>query len=222
MKRSKKLIILDLDGTLVDSLPDITSSLNHTAEKLGFKTFSPDTVRGFVGDGVRVLIERAFPVTEAIRSEALGLFLTEYKAHLVDRTRPFPGIEPLLSGLKKDGYPAGVLSNKLENLSRTVVRHFPFLWEALSFVYGGDSFREKKPSPLPVLEILKKWGRAGEDAVIIGDSPNDIRCGKAAGINTIGVTYGFMPHEILRVESPDVLVGTPGEIREAIDSLIKR
>ena len=219
MSELKKLIIFDLDGTLVDSLPDIAASLNHAAALLGFPVFSQDMVRSFVGDGVRMLIQRAFPAQQNVQEEALPLFLSHYRAHLVDKTRPFPGIGELLAGLKEAGICVGVLSNKLESLSRKVVRHFPVLQNSLSFVYGGDSFPEKKPSPLPVKEIMNKWGKAGQDAVIIGDSPNDIRSGKAAGIQTIAVTYGFMGSAVLEAEKPDLMVSSPGEIREAIDRL---
>lgn len=222
MNELKKLIILDLDGTLVDSMPDIAASLNYTAEKLGFPSFSNEKVCTFVGDGVRTLIERAFPVAEPVRKEALIIFLAHYKAHLVDKTRPFPGIEPLLAELKEDGFRMGVLSNKLEKLSQTVVQNFPVLRDAFSFVYGGDSFREKKPSPLPVRESLKKWDREGRGAVIVGDSPNDIRSGKGAGIQTIAVTYGFTLTQVLKAENPDMLVNTPKELRDAIACLMKK
>jgi len=222
LKRSKGLIILDLDGTLVDSLADIAASLNHTAGELGFLSFSLGNVRSFVGDGVQVLIERAFPVKETVRKEALALFLVYYKAHLVDRTRLFPGMAPLLAVLKEEGFRMGVLSNKREKLSRTVVQSFPALRDVLSFVYGGDSFHEKKPSPLPVREIVKKWGREAEDVVIIGDSPNDIRAGKAAGIHTIGVTYGFVDAELMRAENPDAVADNSGEIQDAIYGLMQK
>jgi len=222
LNESKNLIIFDLDGTLVDSLPDIVAALNHTAERLDFKSFLPEKVRTFVGDGVSILIDRAFPVTQSVRKEALDLFLTYYRAHLVDRTRPFPGIESLLAELKEDGFRMGVVANKLEKLSRTVVENFPVMRDALSFVYGGDSFQEKKPSPLPVREILKKWDGVGGNAVIVGDSHNDIRSGKSAGIQTIAVTYGFMSARELKSENPDILVNTPGELREAIACLMKR
>jgi phosphoglycolate phosphatase len=222
LKRSKRLIILDLDGTLVDSLTDIAASVNHTAEKLGFPTFLPDTVRSFVGDGVQVLIERAFPMDESVQKEALPLFLSHYKTHLVDGTRLFPGIEPLLLSLKQAGCRMGILSNKLENLSRKVVASFTGLADSISFIYGGDSFKEKKPSPVPILEIMKRWGGDEENTVMIGDSPNDIRAGKAAGIHTIGVTYGFVDGQVLRKENPDLIVDSPAELQHAIECLIRR
>ena len=222
MKRSKRLIILDLDGTLVDSLTDIAASLNYTAEELGFPTFLPDTVRSFVGDGVQVLIERAFPMDESVQKEALPLFLNHYKTHLLDGTRLFPGIEPLLLSLKQGGFRMGVLSNKLEELSRKVVASFTGLAGSISFVYGGDSFKEKKPSPVPILEVMKRWGGDEENTVMIGDSPNDIFAGKAAGIHTIGVTYGFTDAEPMRAEGPDMLAANPAGIRHAIDCLIGR
>jgi len=216
----KKQIILDLDGTLVDSLPDIAASLNYTTKELGFSEFSMEEVRGFVGDGVRALIQRAFPGDESIQKTSLGLFLKRYRAHLVDKTRPFPGVVKQLNALKEAGFQMGVLSNKLQELSRRVVESFNGLREPLSYVYGGDSFREKKPSPLPVREILKKWG--GDFAVIVGDSPNDIRSGKGAGIRTIAVSYGFMPVKVLEDENPDVLVDDPGQLSDAIFSLMKK
>jgi len=181
-----------------------------------------DIVRSFVGDGVQVLIQRAFPMDKSVQRKALPLFLNHYKTHLVDGTRLFPGIEPLLLSLKQEGFPMGVLSNKLEELSRKVVANFTGLMNAVSFVYGGDSFAEKKPSPLPVREIMKQWGGEGQYTVIIGDSSNDIRAGKAAGIHTIGVTYGFTDAESMGVEGPDMLAANPAGIRYAIDCLIGR
>ncbi len=216
----KKLIIFDLDGTLVDSLPDIAASLNDTALKLGLDPFSADDVRMFVGDGVRVLIERAFPPESEVREKALELFLNRYRAHLVDITCPFPGISEVLVSLKEAGFQMGVLSNKLEKLSRRVVESFQELREPLSFVYGGDSFREKKPSSVPVREILRRWN--ADSAIIVGDSHNDIRAGKGAGIRTIAVSYGFMPVPVLERENPDIMVNEPGQLFDAINALMKK
>ncbi|GFO61667.1 haloacid dehalogenase [Geomonas silvestris] len=186
-----KLIIFDLDGTLIHSLPDIADAVNHVRRDFGKGALDLDEVRLLVGKGARSLIERALPDAGSREiDEALERYLGYNLAHIVDKTRPYPGVAETLEELSRRGFPLVVLSNKNVALCREVLSELG-LAGLLPAVYGADSFPFRKPSPEPVLALLKEYRVAAGEAVLVGDSINDMAAGQGAGVYTVGCSYGY-------------------------------
>jgi phosphoglycolate phosphatase len=186
-----KLLIFDLDGTLIDSLPDLTDATNQMRGSFAMAPLSPEEVRRLVGQGARSLVERALRgATPEQIEEGLALFLGYNLAHIADKTRLYPGVVETLQALEEMGYAQCVLSNKNVALCREVLsllgiaRFFPT-------VFGADSLPFKKPSPEPVLALLKHFGVTAGECVLVGDSINDIAAGRGAGVVTVGCSYGY-------------------------------
>lgn len=216
-----KLIILDLDGTLVDSLADIHAAANHMLTFFGIAEATKETVRGFVGDGTRVFVERLLAGNDQRDTDrALRVFHDYYRAHSLDQTHPYPGMDRVLDELEATGWTVGVLSNKDTHLCKAVISQLPELTGRFSFVFGGDSFDRRKPSPEPVERILKMTGINRERAVMVGDSSNDVGAGQNAGIHTIAVSYGFTDREELMALAPDRIVDVPVDLPAVAESLI--
>jgi phosphoglycolate phosphatase len=200
-----KLVIFDLDGTLIDSLPDIAASVNHVRNLYGLEPLNLDEMRQLVGKGARSLIERALPqAPEELVDEALDLYLSHNLEHIVDRTHPYPGVAETLAELADRGFDLCVLSNKNVALCREVLAHLG-LARYLPAVYGADSFPFKKPSPEPVLALLREYRVGAGECVLVGDSINDMAAGQGAGILTVGCTYGY--GAITELEGADYQVG---------------
>jgi phosphoglycolate phosphatase len=201
-----KLIIFDLDGTLIDSLDDLADATNHMLASLGRKPATLEQVRGYVGQGARRLVERAMPNAAAEEIEiGISVFLAYNEEHIVDKTRLYPGVAETLSALRRAGKMLAVVSNKNVSLCTKVLTTL----EADGFfecVVGADSLRARKPSPEPLLKVLRDLGVSTERAVIVGDSINDIAAGKGAGIITVGCTYGY--GDRAEIADADYLVDT--------------
>ena len=204
-------LLFDLDGTLVDSVVDLTCALNLLGKELGRSPLSTERVRTIVGDGATKLIKRAFG-EENFQYEQLQRFLAIYREHLIDTTRCYPGIEMLL-----DRHPAeklAVITNKPHSLSVALLEGLGLAGH-FKVVIGGDSYPQKKPDPLPVLKALELLGAPVDRAVMIGDHHTDLHAGKGAGIATcfcaygLGVTGGLVPDYQAR-HSTDLLKLFPG------------
>jgi phosphoglycolate phosphatase len=215
---SIKLVIFDLDGTLIDSRLDLIHTVNAMLRHLGRPQLPGDVIATYVGDGAPMLVRRALgdPEDEGLVREALNFFLTYYREHKLDHTHVYPGIPQALATIRQsnNGQPRAmaVLSNKPVNPSRAIVEALQ-LAEFFSQVYGGNSFTTKKPDPLGAKTLLTENQCRPRSAVIVGDSSNDVLTGRNAGLWTVGVTYGFAP-QTLELTPPDVLVDTPQELAE--------
>jgi phosphoglycolate phosphatase len=230
-----KLLIFDLDGTLIDSRLDLIHSVNAALRHIGREKLDGDVIASYVGDGAPALMRRAVGEAEdenALR-RALEYFLGYYRLHKLDHTTVYEGIPEMLAtladpetspragisstigGRKKVQRQMAVLSNKPVNPSRDIVRAFG-LNDFFVRIYGGNSFETKKPHPLGVRTILEETGVAPEQALMIGDSSVDVLTGRNAGMWTCGVTYGFAPHTLVEVP-PDVLLDSPHELRDLLD-----
>jgi phosphoglycolate phosphatase len=186
-----KLLIFDLDGTLIDSLPDLVEATNHMRESFGLSRFNPEEVRRLVGQGARSLVERALPGLAPEEVEkGLERFLAYNLAHIADKTRLYPGVVETLQALEGAGYELCVLSNKNVALCREVLSRFG-IERYFPTVFGADSLPFRKPSPEPVLALLRQYGIAAGECVLIGDSINDVAAGQGAGVVTVGCRYGY-------------------------------
>ncbi len=212
-----KLVIFDLDGTLIDSRLDLVHSVNAALRHIGRPELPDDVIASYVGDGAPILIQRALggdTVEEAIVRQGLQFFLSYYREHKLDHTTVYPGVKEALTGVQRssNGNPRAmaVLSNKPVVPSRAIVEALglgPFFKQ----IYGGNSFATKKPDPEGARKLLEENGVRPEEVVIVGDSHVDVETGVNAGLWTIGVSYGFAPHT-LEEQPPDVLVDAPHEL----------
>lgn len=191
-----KLVIFDLDGTLVNSITDITNSLNYATEPYGLPPKTSEEVSALVGEGITKVIERVLGDERLqYRDDVVKRFLEFYSEHIVDNTFPYPGVRETLERL--NGLKKAVISNKREALSVKVLEALDLI-RFFDLVIGSDSTTEKKPSPVPVLHVISTMGLTQEDSIMVGDSDLDIAAGKNAGIKTVGVTYGYRKREFLK------------------------
>jgi len=213
--RTIKLLIFDLDGTLIDSRLDLVHSVNAMLRHCKRPELPEELIASYVGDGAPMLVRRALgdPGNEAVVKEALEYFLGYYRIHKLDFTHLYPGIQGMLESARNSNGRSrkmAVLSNKPVVPSRAIVEALG-LAEFFVHVYGGNSFPTKKPDPHGVRTILQDTRTRSEHALMIGDSSIDVITGRNAGLWTCGVTYGFAPHTLGDAQ-PDVVVDTPGEI----------
>ena len=220
-----RLLVFDLDGTLIDSRLDLIHSVNAMLQHIGRPALDGHVIASYVGDGAPALVRRAIGDAndEAPFRAAMEYFLGYYRIHKLDHTTVYAGMAETLAGLadpsrgnpsKGVGRQMAVLSNKPVNPSRDIVQALG-LGEFFVRIYGGNSFLTKKPDPLGVQTILHETGVAADEALIIGDSSIDVLTGRNAGMWTCGVTYGFAPHSLEEVP-PDVLIETPRELGELL------
>jgi phosphoglycolate phosphatase len=200
-----KLIIFDLDGTLVDSSIDISNAINYAIEPYGVKPITIQETISLVGEGITRLMEKIVERSKKTedRSQTKEIdkdilverFLEHYSIHLIDNTTVYPNVKETLEQL--NGYKKAVISNKREVLSVRILDNLGLL-KYFDLVVGSDTTSERKPSPIPIFHVLSRLNIKPEETVIVGDSNFDIEAGRAAGIKTIAVTYGYRPVELLK------------------------
>lgn len=192
---SIKLVIFDLDGTLVNSIKDITNAINYAIKPIGIHPKTVEEVGALVGEGITRVIESILGDNGlSYRDEAVARFLEFYSEHIADYTMEYPGVRETLKDLNE--YKKAVISNKREGLSVKVLEKLGLI-KHFEMVLGSDSTGEKKPSPVPVNHVLSTLGIKPQEAVMVGDSNLDIEAGKGAGVTTIGVTYGYRERSYL-------------------------
>jgi phosphoglycolate phosphatase len=219
-----RLLVFDLDGTLIDSRLDLIHSVNATLRHFGRPELEGDIIASYVGDGAPALVSRALgeDAAESLHREALQYFLGYYRVHKLDHTTVYEGIPETLASLAKANSAKSnglqrlmaVLSNKPVNPSRDIVQSLG-LSDFFVRIYGGNSFATKKPDPLGVQTLLRETGVPADEVLMIGDSSVDVLTGRNAGLWTCGVSYGFAPHTLAEVP-PDVLIDSPRELAELL------
>lgn len=189
------VLLCDLDGTLVDSAPDLASALSDLLAEAGRRRVGEDEVKTMVGDGVAVLVERGFAATGGVPAAdelaaRIARYVAIYETRLTERTRPFPGAVEALQALRAAGWHLAVCTNKPEHATREIVSALG-LAALFDAVAGGDTFPVKKPDPGHILRLLEAMGAAPAQAVMLGDSRNDVMAARAAGLPVIAVAHGY-------------------------------
>lgn len=212
----QKAVLFDLDGTLLNTLGDLTAAVNHGLTAHGFPTHTEAEVRTYVGDGVKKLIARACPptATDADREAVQAAYLSYYAAHNTDRTVPYDGVMQLLVALKEKGYRLAVVSNKHEAGVQDLCRRF--FGDYLSLAVGGNGERPLKPAPDGLQYALSQLEVAPEGAWYVGDSAGDVLAAHAAGARSIAVCWGFQDRDRLVAQNPTALVETPDQVLKTV------
>ncbi|RMH05082.1 MAG: HAD family hydrolase, partial [Aquificota bacterium] len=192
-----KALLFDLDGTIVDSYKDIGLHLNRTLELFGLEPVELEKVKSMIGGGAKELLKRFF--SDGLLEEAIKVFREFYMQKPVIHTKPYGGVKELLDYAKGKGFVLAVVSNKMEELSVKILKELG-IYDYFSLVVGGDTYPEKKPSPLPVIETLRKLKVEPKEALMVGDTSADIRAGRLAGTLTGLALWGYVR---LEEEKPD-------------------
>lgn len=208
--------IFDLDGTLLDSLHDIGAAMNHALAAHGLPVHPLADYRRFVGEGVRVLVSRAVPAgREDLHEPVMASYKAHYSEHLLDHTRPFPGMPGLLARLAGEGVKLAVLSNKSDAATKRLVAA---LLPDVRFgaVYGERAGVPRKPDPTSALGVAAELGVGPADCAFIGDTAVDMNTARAAGMYGVGVTWGFRDVEELQGNGARVLARSADELLQAL------
>jgi len=201
--RPVRLLIFDLDGTLVNTLEDITASVNFTLSRLGRPLLPMDTVRQYVGDGITTLLTRSLGNRVELLDDAVGIYTAHHSRNLIVRSRLYPGVRGTLEHFR--GIPLAVISNKADDLVKPLLDRLGIAGYFRE-VLGAEAGLPLKPAPDAVLRVVSDLGAPKDRTVIIGDGATDILAGKAAGVITCAVTYGFRSGDALRAAGPDLVI----------------
>ena len=218
MTSKYKLIVFDLDGTLINSVADLASATNYALAYYGLPQHPVDSYRYFVGNGVNILFLRALPEskrTEEWVSKMREIMLPYYAEHCIDLTKPYPKIIDLLQEIELCGIKMAVASNKYQAATTPMVKHF-FPTTPFVATLGQREGVPTKPDPTIVEDILKIACVDKSKVLYVGDTAVDMQTGRNSGLTTVGVTWGFRPRAELESEAPDFIVDTVDELRQII------
>lgn len=216
---ARRCLLIDLDGTLVDSLADIAASVDHVRALNELPPLGTEGVRPLIGDGVRLLLSRSLAAADVHpNGEALERALAAYDAHhqtqCTANTAPYPGVAEQLARYREEGRQLAVVTNKPLHFAERILEHLG-LASYFDTVLGGSCAAARKPDPAPLRLALDRLGAQPRDATMIGDGLPDLRSGRAAGTGVVAVTYGFTPAERLLAEEPDLIWSTFGSPEDA-------
>jgi phosphoglycolate phosphatase len=220
---SSRIVIFDLDGTLVDTAPDLINALNFVLDREGLPPVPLHSARNMIGAGSRKLIERGLELegrsaTPADVDRLTADFIEHYAAHIADESRPFPGLESALDDLATRGYRFAVCTNKLEWLSKLLLDRLG-LASRFSAICGADTFGVSKPDPAILRQTIARAGGQLSAAIMVGDAGPDIGVARRAGIPVIGVEFGYTEVPIADLK-PDRVIAHMGELPATVESLI--
>lgn len=213
---SEKTVLFDLDGTLLNTLRDLTASTNAAMEKMGFATHTLDDVRRFVGNGIGLLIARSIPggKENPKYEETLQVFREHYGAHCLDTTQPYPGVMEMLHQLQANGVKMGILSNKADFAVKSLCQRF--FGPLVPVAVGERPGVRRKPAPDAVLACMEELKSDAAHTVYVGDSDVDIETARNAGLRCLSCTWGFRDRAFLLEHGATTLVDTPKALLEEI------
>jgi phosphoglycolate phosphatase len=216
------MILIDVDGTLVDSVPDLAFCVDAMMERLGRPPHGDAVVRDWVGNGVERLVRRALigqldgEPDEADFERALPIFLELYRENTSGRSFLYPGIREGLDYLQGAGYPLGCVTNKVAQFTEPLLRDLG-VRDYFDIVVSGDTLPRKKPDPLPLLHAAEHFGVSPRDALMVGDSVSDVKAARAAGFGIICVSYGYNHGVDIRTAEPDAVIDSLIEIKGLLE-----
>jgi phosphoglycolate phosphatase len=221
---SPRIVAFDLDGTLVDTAPDLINALNFVLHREGLPPIPLAAARNMIGAGARKLIERGLEVEgRAVSVEELDRltrdFIDYYAEHIADESRPFEGLDAALDDLESRGYRFAVCTNKLEWLSKLLLDRLD-MSRRFAAICGADTFGVSKPDPAILHQTIARAGGQSSTSIMVGDSGTDIGAARRAGIPVIGVSFGYTDTPIAELK-PDRLIDHMKELPEAVESLVK-
>ena len=211
-----RLVIFDLDGTLLNTIGDLAAAGNHTLVEMGFPQHEEDKYRHFVGNGIPKLIERMLPAghDKATEERAFAMFNEYYSQHKCDHIKPYPGMPEMIREIKSHGVICGANSNKADEFTKELIRLN--YGDEITEVIGYGAGFQPKPDPGAALEIIRRTGVKPEEALYVGDSDVDIMTGHNAGIAVCGALWGFRGYEELAAKKPTFFAHNAGELRDII------
>ncbi|MGA7981192.1 MAG: phosphoglycolate phosphatase [Chromatiaceae bacterium] len=221
MKRPQ-MILVDLDGTLIDSVPDLAFCVDAMMERLGRPSHGEAAVRNWVGNGVERLVRRALigrldgePADDDYE-RAYPIFIDLYRENTSQRSVLYPGVREGLDYLTAEGYPLGCVTNKAAQFTEPLLANLG-IRDAFRIVISGDSLPRKKPDPMPLLHAAKHFGVSPADSLMVGDSVSDVKAARAAGFGIVCMTYGYNHGRDIREAEPDAVIDSLAEIRGLLE-----
>ena len=208
-------VIFDLDGTLVDTAPDLLATLNVLLTEMGRRPLELDEIKEAVGYGAKALIRNGGKITgdpfdEETVEALFGRYLAHYGANIANESEPFPGAIEVLDALKERGVPMAICTNKLEDLTHKLLEALKIL-SYFEVIVGLDTLEKAKPDPLPVREILRRVGAKPERTLFVGDSETDLKAARAAGVPVVLADFGYSPVPVRQLAA-DAVIGNLREI----------
>lgn len=219
--RPVKMVLIDVDGTLVDSVPDLAFCVNEMMQALGLPGRDESKVREWVGNGVERLVRRALigqldgEPDEALFQQAYPIFLELYAENTSKRSALYPGVTEGLAFLKSAGYRLGCVTNKAAQFTEPLLRDLGVA-DNFAIIISGDSLPKKKPDPLPLLHAAEFFGLAPDEALMLGDSVSDVKAARAAGFQIVCMTYGYNHGVDIREAGPDAVIDSMAELPELL------
>ena len=224
MPTTAPTIVYDLDGTLADTAEDLVATLNWLLGREGLAPLKVESAGSLVGAGARALIKRGFaasgkgldpPAVEMLFAD----FLAHYNAHIVDRSRLYPGVDKALQAFARAGWLQAVCTNKIESSAKLLIAKLGVA-ERFAFICGQDTFGVGKPDATPLLKTIAASGGASDRAIMVGDSGTDIKTARAAGVPVIAVDFGYSDAPVAELK-PDRVISHFDELEEACDALLR-
>ena len=214
-----KLIMIDVDGTLVDSVPDLAFCIDEMMQKLGLQKWGEDKVRHWVGNGVPKLVERALsgelegrPIKEVF-DVAYPIFLDLYGDNNAQRSYLYDGVREGLDYLKSQGYQLGCVTNKSEQFTHPLLKALG-IFNDFKIIISGDTLVKRKPDPMPLLYCAKHFNLKPEECLMLGDSVSDVKAARAAGFDIICMSYGYNHGNDIADENPDLVIDSMSQLSD--------
>jgi phosphoglycolate phosphatase len=225
--RPVKMVLIDVDGTLVDSVPDLAYCVDEMMKQLGLPVRGEASVRNWVGNGVERLVRRALTNSldgepdDAMFDKAYPVFLDLYADNTSKRSQLYPGVREGIDYLKASGYRLGCVTNKAAQFTEPLLKDLG-IRDEFGIVVSGDTLPQKKPDPAPLLHAAAFFGVAPEEALMLGDSVSDVKAARAAGFQIICMSYGYNHGQDIRTANPDAVIDSMAELPELLGPAQKR